>query len=251
MTPNNHFKIIIPSYNNEKWLDACLKSVKLQNYDNYQCIVVDDCSSDKSIEVIKEEINKNVKFLLITNKERKLALRNIYEAIEKSKPQDEDIIITLDGDDWFATKNVLATLNKKYEEADCWISYGSYIEYPSRQRGKFSREIPKEIIEANAFRESEWMSSHLRSFKYKLWKKIKKEDLLDQSGEFYKMTWDMAFMFPMLEMAANKSKYIEETLYVYNLNNPLNDHKVDNALQVQIENYIRSKEKYARLLSDN
>ena len=41
MKSDNHFKIIIPSYNNEKWLSACLKSVKLQGYENYQCIVVE------------------------------------------------------------------------------------------------------------------------------------------------------------------------------------------------------------------
>ena len=52
MNINNHFKIIVPSYNNEKWLQACLRSVKLQTYDNYQCIIVDDCSSDKSVEII-------------------------------------------------------------------------------------------------------------------------------------------------------------------------------------------------------
>jgi len=60
MTTNNHFKIIVPSYNNEKWLHACLKSVKLQSYDNYQCIIVDDCSSDRSTEIIQEEIDKNL-----------------------------------------------------------------------------------------------------------------------------------------------------------------------------------------------
>ena len=86
MTIENHFKIIIPSYNNEKWLRACLNSVKLQKYENYQCIIVDDCSTDKSTTIIEEEIADNDKFVLVKNKTRKLALRNIYEAIELSEP---------------------------------------------------------------------------------------------------------------------------------------------------------------------
>ena len=51
-------------------------------------------------------------------------------------------------------------------------------------------------------------------------------------------------MFPMLEMCGNKAKYVKEVLYVYNLNNPINDHKVDSGLQVRLEMEIRGKKKY-------
>tara|TARA_R110000824_G_scaffold4779_4_gene22688 strand:+ start:11052 stop:11807 length:756 start_codon:yes stop_codon:yes gene_type:complete len=250
MTTDNHFKIIVPSYNNEKWLHACLKSVQLQTYDNYQCIIVDDCSTDSSSEIIEREIDKNSKFVFIKNDERKLALRNIYEAIEHSNPDNEDVIITLDGDDWFATKNVLEILNNKYKETDSWMTYGSYMEYPSRNRGKFSREIPKEIIESNAFRESEWMSSHMRTFKYKLWKRIEKKDFLEEDGRFCDGAWDMIFMFPMLEMAAHRSTFIKDVLYSYNRINPLNEDKVDHQNLYRSEARIRRKVKYERITDD-
>jgi hypothetical protein len=188
--------------------------------------------------------------MFIKNEERKLALRNIYEAIERSNPDKEDVIITLDGDDWFATKNTLEILNTRYEESDCWLTYGSYMEYPSKNRGKFSREIPKEIIDSNTFRESEWMSSHMRTFKYKLWKKIKKEDFLEEDGRFCDGAWDMIFMFPMLEMAAHRSKFIKDILYVYNRNNPLNEDKVDHPKLYRSEMKIRNKVKYGKLHDD-
>ena len=250
MTIDNHFKIIVPSYNNEKWLCACLKSVKLQVYDNYQCIIVDDCSTDGSCQIIEEEISENPKFVLIKNNVRKLALRNIYEAIEYSSPDKEDIIVTLDGDDWFATKNVLETLNTKYKETKSWMTYGSYMEYPSKNRGKFSREIPQEIIESNAYRESDWMSSHLRTFKYKLWKKIKKEDFLEEDGRFCDGAWDMIFMFPMLEMSGPRCTFIKDILHVYNRNNPLNEDKVDHQNLYRSEMKIRMRPKYARITDD-
>ena len=61
------------------------------------------------------------------------------------------------------------------------------------------------------------------------------------------MAWDLAFMFPMLEMAGHKSSYIKDIMYVYNVSNPLNDHKVDNALQINLEKEIRGKKPYARI----
>lgn len=251
MKQDNHFKIIVPSYNNEKWLHMCLKSVQLQNYDNYQCIIIDDCSSDRSVEIIKNAIGEDSNFVLIENTKRQLALKNIYDAIANSDIKDEDIIVTLDGDDWFATKQALEILNNTYKEKQCWITYGSYMEHPSRRRGKFSQQIPKEIIESNTFRESKWMSSHLRTFKYKLWRQIKKEDFLEDDGRFCDGAWDMIFMFPMLEMASHRSTFVKDILHVYNRTNPLNEDKVDHQKLYNSEMQIRSKPKYKRLIHDN
>lgn len=244
---NNHFKIIIPFYNVEEWIKVCIRSVKAQNYQNFHCILVDDLSTDKSAEIVEEEIKNDSRFTFIKNTEKAYALKNIYDAINFSSPDDEDIIVTLDGDDWFANANVLNLLSSTYNEKGCWITYGSYAEYPSGKKGKFARQIPKQVIDSQTYRQREWCSSHLRTFKYRLWKNIKKEDLLDNKGNFYQMAWDLAFMFPMLEMSGKRSAYIEEILYVYNRANPLNDDKVNHRQQLAIEDEIRRKPVYDSL----
>lgn len=241
---SNHFKIIIPLYNVEEWIKICLRSVKAQTYQDYQCIIVDDISTDGSVDVIKKEIASDDRFLLVENKEKKYALRNIYEAIELSNPAKEDIIVTLDGDDWLASRDVLSTLNDVYSKSDCWITYGSYAEYPSGRRGKFSKQIPQHIINESSYRRNPWSASHLRTFKYKLWDRIEREDLLDSDGNFYEMAWDLSFMFPMLEMAGPRSLYVQDILYSYNLSNPLNDHKKDHSKQLRLESEIRGKKPY-------
>lgn len=244
---SNHFKIIVPFYNVEKWIKVCIRSVQAQDYQNFQCILVDDISTDKSAEIARQEISGDDRFILVVNKEKAYALKNIYDAIKLSNANDEDIIVTLDGDDWLANRNVLSTLNKVYNEKDCWITYGSYAEYPGGSRGKFAKQIPAHVTNNCSYRQSEWCSSHLRTFKRHLWSKIKKQDLLDSEGNFYRMAWDLAFMFPMLEMAGKKSKYISDILYIYNLGNPLNDHKVDNGLQRRLERQIRAGDIYRKL----
>ena len=212
---NNHFKIIIPLYNVEKWIKICLRSVKTQSYENFRCIIIDDISTDRSVEIIKNEIKDDDRFQLIVNEQKAFALKNIYDGIFSSAPNPEDIVITLDGDDWLANKDVLKLLNEEYNKRDCWLTYGSYAEYPSSQRGKFAKQIPQEVRDIKAYRSHEWCSSHLRTFKYHLWEQIEKKDLLDTNGNFYRMTWDLAFMFPMLEMCGDRSHYIKEILYVY------------------------------------
>tara|TARA_R110002096_G_scaffold410195_1_gene609774 strand:+ start:17 stop:2599 length:2583 start_codon:yes stop_codon:yes gene_type:complete len=248
---SNHFKIIIPFYNVEQWIKICIRSVKAQDYNDYECILIDDISTDKSADIVKKEIGDDKRFRLVSNKNKAYALKNIYDAIELSNPDQEDIIVTLDGDDWLANKGVLKTLNDKYTKSNCWLTYGSYAEYPGGRRGKFSKQLPTTVINDGSYREVEWCTSHMRTFKYHLWSKIEKEDLLDEEGNFFRMTWDLAFMFPMLEMAGHKAKFISDILYVYNLGNPLNDHKIDNAFQLKLEKQIRAKERYPRILNNS
>jgi hypothetical protein len=88
--------------------------------------------------------------------------------------------------------------------------------------------------------------SHLRTFKSHLWYSIKDEDLRDMNGNYYDVTWDLARMFPMIEMAQERSCFIPYVLYCYNRNNPLSDDKIYRERQLRFESEIRSKKQYDR-----
>ena len=48
--------IIIPMYNTEKYIGECLDSIFAQTFDDYEIIVVDDCSTDNSCAVVENYI---------------------------------------------------------------------------------------------------------------------------------------------------------------------------------------------------
>ena len=164
----NKFKIIVPLYNVEDWIKKCIKSIQLQSYNNFDCYLVDDISTDNSANIIQELIANDSRFTLVQNKEKKFALRNIYESILMSGDDPEDIIVTLDGDDWFATKHALQTLSDVYDDNACYMTYGSYVEFPSMSKGKFCKQIPPETITTNSYRQSQWYSAHIRTIKIQL-----------------------------------------------------------------------------------
>jgi len=238
------FVIVIPSYNNEKWCIDNITSTINQNYDKYRVIFTDDCSSDSTFEKVSEVIRNSNKYTLIKNEERLGALANLYNMIHSCN--DDEIILTLDGDDWLANPNVLNTLNSVYSQ-DVWMTYGQYQNYPDNGIG-VAKEYPHHIIESNRFRSHEWGASHLRTFYAWLFKKINKQDLL-YNNKFMSMAWDMAMMLPMLEMSGLHSKFIPDILYRYNLDNPINDHKVDGRLQQSLDRYVRGLSIYNRILS--
>jgi glycosyltransferase involved in cell wall biosynthesis len=239
--------VIIPSYNNRQWYKRNLSSVLAQDYHNFSVIYVDDCSSDRTGELVEKFTARRSSgnlVHLIRNPVRLGALQNLYNTIHSRR--DDEIVILLDGDDWFAHNGVLKKINKVYANPNCWMTYGQYLSWPDNLIG-YSREIASEIIDANSFRENEWCSSHLRSFYAWLFKLIKLKDLMSPCATFYRMAWDQAIMFPMLEMSGHRAKFISEVLYIYNAANPINDSKVDRQSQQSLETVIRRQERYDRL----
>jgi len=242
----NKFVVIIPFYNVSKTIKKTFNSVAIQDYDNYEAYFIDDMSTDNSNHVLSNLIRNHSKINLISNVEKKYSLKNIYDTVH-NKTSDNDIIVILDGDDFFYGKSVFSILNERYNKFGCWLTYGSYINLSTKTRGKFSSKTPQHIIDSNSFREYKWSTSHLRTFKSFLFKSIKQHSLINEQGNFYSITGDLAIMFPMLEMAGNNSLYINELLYVWNDTNVLNDHKKNNKLQLEVEKKLRRSAKYEKL----
>ena len=106
------FSIIIPNYNNGKFLEKCLNSVLNQTYKNYEIIFVDDMSEDNSLE-IAERMLKGHKVLRVPYKKYNGGTRNIgiMEATG-------DYIMCIDSDDWLINDKVLEDLNNFIEDED-------------------------------------------------------------------------------------------------------------------------------------
>jgi len=239
------FVIVIPSYNNKNWYERNLDSVLSQRYKKYRVIYLDDCSSDGTGELVQKYIDEHSlsnKITLIKNAKRKGALANLYCAIHSC--DDNEIIVNLDGDDWFAHEKVLSILARTYRDTNVWLAYSQYID--SWGGLGCCRKIDQDVIRQNLYRQEPNVASHLRTFYAWLFKEIKLEDLL-YHGAFFPMAWDWAMMYPMLEMSGGRFKFIPNILYIYNIENPINDSKIDEQLQIYLSELIQQKKPYQPL----
>jgi len=244
-----HIVVLICSYNNEKYYKWNLDSVLAQEYKNYHALYVNDCSRDNTgscvMDYLKEQDTLD-KVIVYHNEERRKALANLYYAICTCKPT--DIIVILDGDDRFAHPKVLQRINQAYADPNIWLTFGQFQEYPSGALG-FCRPYSKRIIDRCGFRYHPDTPSHLRTFYAGLFHKIKKEDLMFQ-GDFFPVTYDLAIMFPMIEMARLHHQFISDVLVDYNGANPINDHKgTGKQLQRKFDLIIRARTCYADIES--
>lgn len=251
------FVIIIPSYNNEKYAEENLNSACFQKSTNpYQIYYINDCSADKTGEVVDNYVESHSledRVKVIHNKERLgSGIANIYNTIHNFV-DDNKIVVILDGDDLFPDDQVLMTLENYYKNPDVWMTH-SMLKYIPTEVIE-GEKVPDSIYKKNIIREkNKWeCMTALRAFRAPLFKKIKKEDLFYE-GKFMTVSWDVAFCIPMIEMCASKCSlgnshyvFIDDILYIYRIDTPINDSKLKRQLQHDVEAYIRQLAPYEPL----
>ena len=117
------FAIIVPNYNNDHgqyksktYLQNCIESILNQTYKNFELIIVDDMSTDSSVETV-EKYRNNEKYIdkihLLTNKRKRYNGGSRNVGIEYALDYlDFDYFCFLDSDDWWINDEVLEHINR-------------------------------------------------------------------------------------------------------------------------------------------
>ncbi|MEG1311641.1 MAG: glycosyltransferase family 2 protein [Romboutsia sp.] len=98
----NLVSIITPMYNSEKFIEKTIESVLNQTYQNWEMLIVDDCSSDNSSEIVKAYVQKDsrIKYMRTKTNQGVSNARNI--ALKNAQGQ---FLAFLDSDDiWHKEK---------------------------------------------------------------------------------------------------------------------------------------------------
>jgi|SRR5579859_186704 len=166
---------------------------------------------------------------------------NVRDAVSGLAP--DDIVLSVDGDDWLAHDRVAEVVSLHYANPDVWLTYGSYAHADGRPG--ICRAYDDED-----YRGSQWRASHLKTFRAALFQKIREEDLRDARGAWLALAVDHAIMFPMLEMATRAhTRYIKDVLYTYNFVSSY-EHNADTAgieEERRTAAWLRAKPRYSAL----
>lgn len=249
-----HISIITPFYNAEKYIINCIESIVTQDYENYHMFLINDCSTDSSLNLIKNYIDNlpihlQEKFIIINNKENRGAVYNQIKTLKNYPIEDDSLIMLIDGDDSlrsdnniFNFYNDLFTDNKtEYAYGSCW-SIADNIPL-------IAQPYPKAIREAKTYRKHRFNWGmpypHLRVFVKRLINNINENVFKDDVGNWFKAGGDNATFYNIIEQAdPDKVVAVQEIFYNYNDLNPLNDYKVHSELQNKNAAKIVSTPKY-------
>lgn len=237
--------VLMGFYNAEAFIEKSIKSVMNQSFRDFTCYITHDMSTDRSVDIIEGLIKDDKRFIIQPTYDKKLyQTGNFDKTIRFNKMiGDNDICVEVDGDDWLPDNNVFARIWNQFQDNDVWIANGSFA-YTNGAMGFAQKQQDFKNLRRGVF-----TASHIRTWRAFLWRAIKEEDLKDENGNYWQWSGDVCFMFPMLEMATEEHyRFMTDINYLYNGENPINEHKVNMYMVTDHASKIRAKTPYKKLI---
>lgn len=184
--------LITVCFNSEDSIEKTLISVKNQNFQNFEHIIIDGNSQDNTIEIVRKfkHISK-----VLSEKDN-----GIYDAINKGiKISEGEIIGFLNSDDTFCDPNILKIISESFNnKTDC--VFGNLI-YTDKNE-KIKRKWMGSNFKTGKFKKG-WMPAHPTFYCRK--------EIYNKFGMYddtYKIAGDFELMLRFLEINKIKSKYL-------------------------------------------
>nr|WP_312175883.1 glycosyltransferase [Moraxella sp. CTOTU46934] len=183
--------VIVPVYNVEQYLDECLNSIRQQTYENLEIIVVEDCSTDQSLEVLSKHLNdQRIKLIRHEKNSGLSAARNT--GIDGARG---DYIMFVDSDDHIHNNLIQLCLDNTSKKGLDLIVFDFQSFYDGE---KIDNKLNKnKDYESKVFNQSEYLKYH-----HFAWLKFLRADILKNNilrfpvGYYYEdwpFHWELAF----------------------------------------------------------
>jgi glycosyltransferase involved in cell wall biosynthesis len=211
------FKIIINCGACQDFIGRCLGSVRAQTFSAWEaCVTVDPCGDDTHARA-RHAAAADPRVHVRANRVQRYSMANLVDAIRRSNAAPEDVIVVLDGDDWFAGNDSLQIIADAYERFDCWVTYGSWLSVKLAPSGQPNGRWPAYPEGTVDFRGHPFLGTAVRTWKRWLWDHLRDDDLRDESGEYVRVSEDKLVMIPLLEMCGtSRAHHIATPIMIYN-----------------------------------
>ena len=130
--------VFVPTYNSEKYLRQCLDSVLQQTFIDWQCVISDDASTDKSVEIAREYEKIDSRFKVLTHEKNVGAANNWNRAKENNNSFATKILCA---DDYLLEDALKRQLDILHRNQTAIVFSERYIVFPSGK--KIHPRLPK------------------------------------------------------------------------------------------------------------
>lgn len=228
---SNKISVIIPCYNQEKYIQETLDSVLLQTFSDYEVIIINDGSTDNSLSILTQYTKQYPQKIKLINQENKGVITARNNGISHASGK---YIFPLDGDDKIA-HNCLEVLYKAMEEKKGDVICCQTEYFGERQGRLFVKKpnlknmsVENQVVVSSLYKKSDWEE-------YGGYDENLKKGLED---------WD--FWLNFLE---NQKKFyrVPDTLLFYRILSNSRNRSFDEQIKKDLMHYLYKKHKKIRL----
>ena len=144
--------IITPTYNHEIYIKKCIDSVLSQTFSDWEQIIIDDASTDRTPEIVEYYAKKDKRIKFIRHKINWGPYRLGETYNEALKYAQGDLIAILEGDDWWP-ENRLNIQVQVFEDKHIILSYGDRIVVDQNGK-KIEKVTPRQVIRNSSILEN-------------------------------------------------------------------------------------------------
>ncbi|MCI5539000.1 MAG: glycosyltransferase [Campylobacter lanienae] len=222
--------IIIPVYNVEKYISQCLDSAINQSLKDIEIIIVDDCGSDKSMDIAKEYAKNDSRIKIIKNSQN---MGLFLARCEGIKSATGEYILNLDSDDFLDLRACEIAYNATKN------GYYDVVKFSAYNYENGNTTIFDKILENDSFESLEEYSDYIyRNYgrkgypRWNIWGGVFNRDMYLKAFEILgakcriTMAEDVLMSFVLWNLS-NKFRHISDILYYYR-NNPDSSTKTKN-----------------------
>ena len=224
---NKLFSIIVRIYNAEKYLAQCIESVITQTYTNWELVLVNDGSTDSSLQICNSYASKDSRIKVITQENQ----GGVTAQLTGFANATGDFICSLDADDWYDT-NLLEICNEQFQnnsDIDL-IIFGYKRLYEDGTTSFFTLTEQNQL-----FNTEQLIEFIMTSTAHALWLKVYKKELLKytdfentiikEDGNKFKSNNDLFIGTPLL-FNSNKAIILSNFPYNYRILSNSISHKI-------------------------
>jgi glycosyltransferase involved in cell wall biosynthesis len=175
--------IVTPTYNHQKFIGACIKSVLAQTYQNWEMIIIDDGSNDGTGDIVGLFGDERIKYMKQENKGLERLSETYNTALNKAKG---DYIAILEGDDFWPPYKLELQV-PDFEDKKIVLSFGytQIIDSEGKPLGRIPRiDLPTEAKTNNPIGRSSlyMMNPFILTFTFPVSVVMRKDALLRIGG---------------------------------------------------------------------
>ncbi len=210
--------VLIPVYNVESFLPDCIDSILMQDFNNYEVILIDDGSTDSSGDICDKYAENHAQISVYHQANKGLILTR-KELVEKSKG---NYCLFIDSDDFIkpAYFSTVATIIQKNSPDVVMIWYEKYLGDVIKSEKEIKFFVENALIE---IKDKKKIFKELLGYKYnQIWTKVFRKELYDLSmgnrGELLPTMGEDLYQLIPIFYNAKTFYYLNQPFYCYRVN---------------------------------
>lgn len=203
--------VIVPVYNVEKYISRCLKSILAQSMQDFEVVVVNDCTPDGSMDIVQSFAKDNPRFKIVTHERNRGLMQARKSGYTKATGE---YLMFLDSDDFLPPDSMEKLYNEAIRTSADIVSGDMTLIYPDQDR----EEIRISHLHYGSDMFAVYKSLLLSEYHHNLCGKMFKASLLqdyEYKTEENFTNGEDGYLFYQVVEHMKKTVHLHESVYCY------------------------------------